>query len=119
MDVETFINKWLGVTGGAERANYAQFINDLCGALDLPVPGVATGGVLGGYQFEGPVPGGGVGGGTGAIDLYKHGCFILEAKQSKLSKADQKQSELFDVDQSAPASPSGARYDNLMRGALA
>ena len=49
MEVGAFINKWLGVTGGAERANYAQFINDLCGAFDLPVPGVATGGMLGNY----------------------------------------------------------------------
>lgn len=119
MDVETFIAKWQGVKGGAERANYAQFINDLCGALELPVPGVATGGELADYQFEGPVKGGGAGGNTGAIDLYKRGHFILEAKQSRLSEADKKQSELFDVAASAPASPSGARYDRLMRDALA
>ena len=105
MEVTAFITKWLGVKGGAERANYAQFINDMCGALDLPVPEVAESGVLGSYQFEGPVPGGGIGGNTGAIDLYKRGCFILEAKQSKLPEA--------------PASPSGARYDKFMRDALA
>ncbi len=119
MEIRAFINKWLGVTGGAERANYAQFINDLCSALDLPVPDVAEGGVLGNYQFEGPVPGGGAGGNTGAIDLYKRGCFILEAKQSRLREADRNQAQLFDVAETAPASPSGARYDRFMRDALA
>ncbi|WP_298284698.1 DNA methyltransferase [Novosphingobium sp.] len=119
MQIDAFIGKWLGVTGGAERANYAQFINDLCSALDLPEPGVATGGVLGNYQFEGPVPGGGAGGSTGAIDLYKRGCFILEAKQSRLPAADRLQAQLFDVAQTAPQSPAGAPYDRLMRDALA
>jgi hypothetical protein len=57
--VDEFIAKWLGVKGGAERANYGQFINDLCHALDMPVPEVAEGGALGNYQFEGPVQGGG------------------------------------------------------------
>lgn len=118
MEIKAFIAKWLGVTGGAERANYAQFVNDLCSAVSLPEPGVASGGVLGNYQFEGPVPGGGLGGNTGSIDLYKRGCFILEAKQSRLSEADRKQAELFDVAPSAPTSPAGARYDKLMRDAL-
>jgi len=74
--------------------------------------------VLGDYQFEGPVPGGGVGGSTGAIDLYKRGCFILEAKQSRLPEANRNQPELFDAAANAPVSPSGARYDKLMRDAL-
>ncbi|WP_409035232.1 type IIL restriction-modification enzyme MmeI, partial [Novosphingobium sp.] len=119
MNTQEFITKWLGVKGGAERANYGQFINDFCTALDLPVPGVAAGGVLGDYQFEGPVAGGGAGGYTGAIDLYKQGSFILEAKQSKLPAASRNQPELFDAPNSAPRSPSGARYDKLMRDALA
>ncbi|WP_295530331.1 type IIL restriction-modification enzyme MmeI [Novosphingobium sp. Chol11] len=119
MEVAAFIAKWLGVKGGAERANYAQFINDLCGALDLPVPEPAESGVLGSYQFEGPVPGGGAGGNTGAIDLYKRGCFILEAKQSRLPEANRSQAQLFDIAETAPASPSGARYDKFMRDALA
>lgn len=119
MTVNDFIARWAGVTGGAERANYAQFINDMCQALGLPIPDVAEGGVLGNYQFEGPVPGGGINGSTGAIDLYKRGCFVLEAKQSKLSEADKAQAQLFDVAESAPAAPSGARYDKLMRDALA
>ncbi len=119
MDIQGFIAKWQGITGGAERANYAQFINDFCQALGLPEPGVAEGGKLGAYQFEGPVQGGGAGGNTGAIDLYKKGNFILEAKQSKLTAAQQQQPELFDAAETAPATPSGARYDRLMRDALA
>lgn len=119
MDIGDFITKWRGVTGGQERANYGQFINDFCQALGLPLPQPAAAGVLGDYQFEGPVPGGGAGGNTGAIDLYKKGHFILEAKQSKLSEAQKLQSELFDTPEDAPASPSGARYDRLMRDALA
>lgn len=119
MTVTDFIAKWAGVTGGAERANLGQFINDLCQALGLPLPGVAEGGVLSDYQFEGPVQGGGAGGNTGAIDLYKRDCFVLEAKQSKLSEADKAQAQLFDIAESAPAAPSGARYDKLMREALA
>ncbi|MEP7348922.1 MAG: DNA methyltransferase [Sphingorhabdus sp.] len=119
MNIGAFINKWRGVTGGQERANYGQFINDFCQALGLPLPQPAAAGVLGDYQFEGPVQGGGAGGNTGAIDLYKKGHFILEAKQSKLSDAQKQQSELFDVGEDAPASPSGARYDRLMRDALA
>jgi hypothetical protein len=119
MDIQGFIAKWQGIKGGAERANYAQFINDFCQALGLPEPGVAEGGKLGTYQFEGPVQGGGAGGSTGAIDLYKKGHFILEAKQSKLTAAQQQQPELFDAAETAPATPSGARYDRLMRDALA
>lgn len=119
MSVNEFIAKWAGVTGGAERANYGQFVNDMCHALALPLPGVAEGGKLGDYQFDGPVPGGAIGGGVGFIDLYKRAHFILEAKQSKLSEADKAQAQLFDVAETAPAAPSGARYDRLMRDALA
>lgn len=119
MDIQGFIAKWQGIKGGAERANYAQFINDFCQALGLPEPEVAESGKLGNYQFEGPVQGGGAGGSTGAIDLYKKGHFILEAKQSKLTAAQQQQPELFDAAETAPATPSGARYDRLMRDALA
>lgn len=119
MIVTDFIAKWGGVTGGAERANLGQFINDMCQALGLPIPGVAEGGTLSDYQFEGPVQGGGAGGNTGAIDLYKRGCFVLEGKQSRLSEAQKSQAQLFDLPESAPAAPSGARYDRLMREALA
>ena len=49
MTVAEFIAKWGGVTGGSERVNLGQFINDMCLALGLPVPGVAVGGTLSNY----------------------------------------------------------------------
>ena len=116
-DIPAFIARWNGVAGGAERANHPLFVTELCDALGLPRPGVAAGGTLSDYQFEGPVPQGSAGGGTGFIDLYKRGCFILEAKQSKLAPPDRAHPELFDAAPSAPATPAGARYDQLMRDA--
>jgi len=113
----SFIAKWVGVRGGAERANYTIFINDLCDALELPKPGLGIGGQLGDYQFEAPVQGGSLGGGTGFIDVYLRNHFILEAKQSKLSPLDRAHPELFDAAESAPSAPSGAKYDQLMRDA--
>jgi hypothetical protein len=118
MELNAFITKWLGVKGGAERANYQLFLTEFAQALDLPTASPGEQGSLGPYQFDGPVPGGSLSGGVGFIDLYKRGCFILEAKQSKLSAADRQQPQLFDVAETAPASPAGVRYDKLMRDAL-
>lgn len=38
MDVESFIARWQNNEGGAERANYALFLTELCDLLDLPRP---------------------------------------------------------------------------------
>ena len=110
MEPGDFIAKWFGKKGGAERANFHQFVNDFCNALALPVPDAAEGGVLGEYQFEGPVPGGSFRSlkASGFIDLYKQGCFILEAKQSYLRDG-----------QAEPARIEGSGYDRLMRDAYA
>ena len=81
MQVGDFIARWSGREGGAERANYALFLNELTTTLDLPPPEPADS--ASGYRFEFPVRGD-----TGQplrIDLYKRNCFILEAKQSRLS----------------------------------
>ena len=118
MDIEQFIRKWQGIRGGAERANYQLFLTEFAQALGLPTALPGEGGVLGGYQFDGPIAGGAIGGGVGFADLYKKGSFILEAKQSKLPEAQKNEPELFDIAASAPSSPSGARYDRLMRDAL-
>lgn len=114
-DLASFIAYWQANQGGAERANYTVFVNQLCEVLGLPKPGAGAGGILGDYQFEGPVPGGSRGGGTGFIDVYYRNHFILEAKQSKLPPAAQP--SLYDPAESAPATPAGARYDQLMRDA--
>jgi hypothetical protein len=40
---------------------------------------------------------GGIGGNTGAIDLYKRGCFVLEGQQCCLSEADKAQAQRFRI----------------------
>jgi hypothetical protein len=117
--IEELVARWSDLKGGAERSNLAPFIADLCGALGLPRPGPAAAGTLGAYEFEGKVPGGSFRSlkGPGSIDLYRRGCFILEAKQSQLPAGQQP--GLFEPAETAPRAPSGARYDQLMRDARA
>ena len=87
MTVDEFIAKWEGTVGGAEKKNFPVFINDLCALLGVAPPSEpAQSGVLGEYEYEGPVPKGSLRSleGKGAIDLYKRKHFIMEAKQSWL-----------------------------------
>jgi hypothetical protein len=116
--VRAFIAKWQNTPGGAERANYQLFLTGLCQALGLEEPLAAQAGVLSRYQFEGPVPGGSLNGGSGFIDFYRKGSFVLEAKQSQIPQEKQDQPELFDPVANAPGAASGAKYDTLMRRAL-
>ncbi|MGN6374121.1 MAG: class I SAM-dependent DNA methyltransferase [Sphingomonas sp.] len=86
MDVESFIARWQNNEGGAERANYALFLTELCDLLDLPRPDPADANHdHNDYVFERAVTFRDAGGktGHGRIDLYKRGCFVLEAKQSR------------------------------------
>lgn len=112
MELEAFIGKWLGSTGGRERSNFPTFISGLCKILEVHEPlDPASKGVLGAYEYEGPVPNASVraekaASYTGFIDLYKEGCFILEAKQSYLKDG-----------QVEPDLNQGNGYDLLMRGA--
>ena len=79
--IAAFITRW-SHTGGAERANTQLFLSELCDLLGVPRPAGQQGG-LGPYRFERsvtrPEPDGRIS--TRFIDLYKQGCFILEAKQ--------------------------------------
>ena len=90
MDVETFIGRWTAREGGAERANYQMFLAELCDVLGVPRPqpaGADT--ALNDYVFERAVrtrDSDDVAS-SKRIDLYKKGCFILEAKQSRLPGA--------------------------------
>lgn len=79
--VGAFIARWDG-TEQAERANYIPFLNDLCTVLGVPQPDPAAG-PLGDYRYERGVTHRETEGATTTrrIDLYKRGCFILEAKQ--------------------------------------
>jgi hypothetical protein len=94
-NLDAFIEKW-AASGAAERANKDMFLAELCGVLGVAPPNPATGDAeKDTYVFERASSLAHEGGDTttGHIDLYKQGCFILEAKQasgegtSKLGKA--------------------------------
>ena len=87
-----FIGRWES-SGAAERANYQLFLCQLCDLLDVgqPEPSKADPS-RNAYVFEHPVLfDDGVGHTTTKfVDLYKKGCFILEAKQGsdKIAESD-------------------------------
>ena len=86
--VEAFIARWQGQEGGQERANYALFLTELCSLLDLPQPDPASAShETNDYVFERVVKETTRDGTANSkrIDLYKRNCFVLEAKQSRLS----------------------------------
>jgi hypothetical protein len=99
--LETFIAHWQGREGGQERANYALFLTQLCTVLDLPLPEPASAKTEeNDYVFERAVkePNGDGTYATRRIDLYKKGCFVLEAKQSRWQGGTKEiggQSDLF------------------------
>jgi len=83
MPANRFIDRWQN-SAAAERANYALFLAELCDYLEVPRPDPAVADASqNNYVFERPVtfrhPTGLSS--TGFIDLYKRGCFVLEAKQ--------------------------------------
>jgi hypothetical protein len=127
--IEGFITRWQGREGGQERANYGLFLSELCDAIGVsrPQPASATT-EENDYVFERAVkeiaPDGAAG--TGRIDLYKKGCFVLEAKQSRQpggTKEIATQPELFPRAESRSSAPQlGVRtatraWDVLMRNA--
>ena len=69
--------------GGAERANYGLFLQDLCDLLGVPKPDPTTDDpTQDAYVLERAVQfNDGAKKSTGRIDLYKRGCFVLETKQ--------------------------------------
>lgn len=84
--VEKFIQRWTATVGGAERANYALFLTELCDLIGVERPNPAGADTeKNDYVFERAVRFRHDDGSTspGRIDLYKKGCFVLEAKQSK------------------------------------
>jgi hypothetical protein len=83
MDLQDFVSRW-SPSGAAERANKDAFLLDLCAVLDVSPPDPSTGDPERDlYVFERDAvlvhEGGRIT--IGKIDLYKHGCFLLEAKQ--------------------------------------
>ena len=81
--VAKFVARWQA-SEAAERANYQLFLSELCGLLGVPQPEPTKADVLqNAYVFERDVTFQNPDGTTsiGRIDLYKRGCFVLEAKQ--------------------------------------
>ena len=82
-NVVEFIDRWR-TSGASERANYQHFLLELCDVLEVPRPEPSgPDGEENQYAFEKSVTFK-YGDGTtsnGRIDLYKRGCFVLEAKQ--------------------------------------
>ncbi|MBK8082805.1 MAG: class I SAM-dependent DNA methyltransferase [Devosia sp.] len=125
-DIEQFIARWQGREGGAERANYALFLTELCDVLDVPRPDPASAAhEHNDYVFERAVirrTGGERLGGNKRIDLYKKNCFILEAKQSRWTGASgdlSGQGEMFEPTAQRNAGRRGIErnWDILMRNA--
>ncbi|MEJ0015566.1 MAG: DNA methyltransferase [Acetobacteraceae bacterium] len=84
--VEAFIGRWQGREGGQERANYALFLSELCDVLGVARPDPASATTeANDYVFERVVQEFDTEGSVAhrRIDLYKRGCFVLEAKQSR------------------------------------
>lgn len=101
-DVQAFIRRWES-SGAAERANYQIFLAELCDVLGVPRPDpTKQDEAENAYVFEKAVTFHHADGSTssGRIDLYKRGCFVLEAKQG---------SEREKKDVQAAAAPAKAR----------
>jgi hypothetical protein len=86
MTLEAFTARW-SASGDAERANKDSFLNELCDVLGVERPHPKTGDPAKDlYVFEKGVPRTRAGSlSTGQVDLYKAGCFLLEAKQASLA----------------------------------
>jgi hypothetical protein len=125
MDIEQFISRWIAGEGGQERANYALFLTELCSVIGVPPPepaGTAT--ENNAYVFERAVTFREPDGSTarGRIDLYKRGCFVLEAKQSRQGEGPKasgegKQEVLFTLEPATRTKRSGRQWDVLMMNA--
>lgn len=82
-ELNAFITRWQA-SGAAERANYQLFLSELCDVLGVPRPDPAVPDDSdNAYVFERAVTFHHADGTTanGRIDLYRRGCFVLEAKQ--------------------------------------
>ena len=84
--IDRYADRWRQ-TQGAERANYQLFLTELCTLLDLPQPlPQSRGDSDRNYCFEFAVKQSRLLAPASLlrIDLYRRGCFVLEAKQSLL-----------------------------------
>lgn len=94
MTLQEFIDRWKP-SGGSERGNFQTFAGELCDVLGVPRPNPnASDPSQDLYVFEKDVTFYNAHGETanGRADMYKMGCFVMEAKQG--SDAETSQSEL-------------------------
>ena len=120
-NIAKFITRWANAAS-AERANYGLFLSELCDLLDVPRPEPATDDTANNaYVFERAVTFQHHGGktSTGRIDLYKRGCFVLEAKQYATAKPESAALALGDATPKSPKIARGtAAWDRAMLEAL-
>jgi hypothetical protein len=89
MTLAEFLHRW-STAAASERANKDAFCIDLCRLLNVPPPNPSTGNPeQDTYAFEADAlkRHAGKANSVGKIDLYKEGCFILEAKQGSDGKS--------------------------------
>ena len=125
--VDAFIDRW-EKSGGSELANFQMFAGELCELLGVAKPDPSQpDNEYNDYTFERRIDFRHDDGGAtpGRIDLYKRGCFVMEAKQSAKRKAkkgaDLRQTDMLPEDAmqaKAGAAVRGARgWDRIMRAA--
>ena len=125
--VHAFIDRWKN-SGGSELANFQMFAGELCELLGVAKPDPSqSDNEYNDYTFERRIDFRHDDGGAtpGRIDLYKRGCFVMEAKQSAKRKAkkgaDPRQTDMLPEDAmqaKAGAAVRGARgWDRIMRAA--
>ena len=86
--ITDFIARWKAF-GGSEQANSQLFLAELCAVLDLPSPDPASEiNEENPYSFERKVfiPRGDGTNELKRLDLYRKGCFVLEAKQGQFGE---------------------------------
>jgi hypothetical protein len=91
MTAPDFIARWQTV-GGAERANFALFLQELGALLGVAPPDpVTVDPTQNAYVLEraATIDDGQGRTTTGRIDLHKRGCFVLETKQGTTSLTDE------------------------------
>ena len=115
-DTASFIARW-SISGAAERANYQLFLSELCDLLGVARPDpTKPDDADNAYVFERSVtfhhPDGSTS--TGRIDLYKRGCYVLEAKQG-VEKREQEAA----LSEAGKARAKTAKKGTAMRGSAA
>lgn len=117
MEIEAFMTRWTSREGGAERANFPMFATEVCDQIGVARPdpsGFER--KYNDYVFERAVRRRDCTDAVSSlrIDLYKRGCFIMEAKQSRLPGGYKAMPQRYET--LAHASESG-QWDMQMRNA--